>query len=121
MTTVVIQDLEFFGHHGATDEEQELGNRFLAEIKVSSRGTADETDRVEDTVDYAQVAAIVRQVNEESRYRTVERIAGRIGDEILALPHVKFVLVTVKKLSPPMPSVVKYAGAIVYRAQGIER
>ena len=57
---IELRGLELFGHHGVTEEERERGQLFLydVELEVGERGA---NDRIEDAVDYREVAATVRR------------------------------------------------------------
>ena len=62
---VELRGLELFGHHGVGEEERERGQRFVydVELEVGERGA---DDRIEDAVDYREVAAAVREVAERA-------------------------------------------------------
>ena len=54
-----LEGLEVFGHHGVLDEERRDGQMFLYDISLEV-GEAAVSDRIEDAVDYRQVADCVR-------------------------------------------------------------
>ena len=58
---IELRGLELFGHHGVTEEERDRGQLFVydVELEVGERGA---NDRIEDAVDYREVAATVRRV-----------------------------------------------------------
>jgi dihydroneopterin aldolase len=62
--TVEVRDLCVFGRHGVHEEERERGQDFLfdVELQVGERGTS---DRLEDAVDYVEVARAVQEVSPE--------------------------------------------------------
>ena len=92
---VELRGLELRGHHGATDEEQERGQLFVydVELEVGERGAS---DRLEDAVDYARVAAVVREVA-QTRYRLLEALATAIAERIVADFGVERARVRVRK------------------------
>ena len=57
--TVEVRDLRVFGRHGVHEDERERGQDFLfdVELEVGERGTS---DRLEDAVDYVEVARAVQ-------------------------------------------------------------
>ena len=59
---IELQSLVVFGRHGYLEEERRLGQRFLVDLWVDVRGSASDTDRIEDTVDYRRLAELVREV-----------------------------------------------------------
>ena len=81
MITVEIRDLHVFGRHGVHEEERERGQDFLfdVELEVGERGTS---DRLEDAVDYVEVARIVQRVSDAGRYALLEALASRVADEL---------------------------------------
>ena len=60
---VELRGLELHGYHGVLEEERRDGPAFLydVELEVGERGAS---DRIEDAVDYREVAAAVREVND---------------------------------------------------------
>jgi 7,8-dihydroneopterin aldolase/epimerase/oxygenase len=58
---VEVRDLRLHGRHGVHEEERERGQDFLfdVELEVGERGTS---DRLEDAVDYVEVARAVQGV-----------------------------------------------------------
>ncbi len=81
MITVEVRDLRVFGRHGVHEEERERGQDFLfdVELEVGERGT---TDRLEDAVDYVEVAHAVREVSDARRYTLLEALASAVADEL---------------------------------------
>ena len=81
MITVEIRDLRVFGHHGVHEEERERGQEFLfdVELEVGERGTS---DRLEDAVDYVEVARVVQAVSDAGQYALLEALASAVADEL---------------------------------------
>ncbi len=59
MIVVELESLEVFGRHGVLDEERRDGQMFLYDVRLELGG-APPSDRVEDTVDYRDIAECVR-------------------------------------------------------------
>jgi 7,8-dihydroneopterin aldolase/epimerase/oxygenase len=80
---VEVHDLRFFGHHGVHDEERERGQDFVfdVELEVGERGSS---DRLEDAVDYVEVAAAVREVSDSRAFALLEALASAVADELEA-------------------------------------
>ena len=64
---VELHGLEVFGHHGVLAEEQRDGQTFLFDVELEVDEPA--ADRIEDAVDYRQVAARVQEVSDSGRVR----------------------------------------------------
>ena len=81
MITVEVRDLRVFGRHGVHEDERERGQDFLfdVELDVGERGTS---DRLEDGVDYVEVARIVQEVSEGRQYALLEALASAVADEL---------------------------------------
>jgi dihydroneopterin aldolase len=79
--TVEVRDLRIFGHHGVHEEERERGQDFVfdVELEVGERGTS---DRLEDAVDYVEVARAVRAVSDARQYALLEALASAVADEL---------------------------------------
>ena len=77
---VELRGLELYGYHGVHPEERERGQRFLydVELEVGDRGA---DDRIENAVDYSQVARLVRDVA-ETPYDLLEALATALADAI---------------------------------------
>ena len=81
MTTVEVRGLRLFGRHGVHGEERERGQEFVfdVELDVGERGTS---DRLEDAVDYVEVARAVREVSDARQYALLEALASAVADEL---------------------------------------
>jgi dihydroneopterin aldolase len=79
--TVEVRDLRVFGHHGVHDEERERGQDFLfdVELQVGERGAS---DRLEDAVDYVEVASVVHEVSDAKQFNLLEALASAVADEL---------------------------------------
>jgi dihydroneopterin aldolase len=79
--TVEVRDLRVFGRHGVHEEERERGQDFVfdVELEVGERGTS---DRLEDAVDYVEVARTVREVSDARQFALLEALATAVADEL---------------------------------------
>ena len=81
---IEIRGLSIYTHHGVTDAEQEIGQRLEFDISFDVPDCdAMLTDRLEDTVDYAQVCDIVALAATERSYRTLERLCQVVGERLM--------------------------------------
>ncbi|MGH2976930.1 MAG: dihydroneopterin aldolase [Gaiellaceae bacterium] len=81
MITVEVSGLRIFGRHGAREDERERGQDFVfdVELEVGERGTS---DRLEDAVDYIEVARIVKEVSEARQFALLEALASAVADQL---------------------------------------
>ena len=101
---VALRGLAGFGHHGVFDFEREQGQRFVADVVCSlDLAPAAETDDLQQTVDYGQLAADVVADIEGEPLDLIEALADRIARTCLRRPAVQSVEVTVHKPDAPMP------------------
>jgi 7,8-dihydroneopterin aldolase/epimerase/oxygenase len=115
---IELRGLVVFGHHGYLEEERRLGQRFLVDLWADVRGDATETDRIEDTVDYRKLAALVREVFGGEERLLLEGLAGAIADGVVGrFSTVEWVRVRVRKPDVVLDPPVEYAAAIVERSR----
>ncbi len=75
---VELSGLEVFGYHGVEEDEQRLGQLFLfdVQLEVGERGAS---DRLDEAVDYTQVADAIRELSTERRFDLLEALATQHG------------------------------------------
>jgi dihydroneopterin aldolase len=105
---VELRGIELHGLHGALEWERERGQRFLFDVELEV-GEAGSSDRLEDAVDYRDVAACVRDVSDGRAYRLLEALATALADELLARFPVERVSVRVRKPEVVLDPPVEYA------------
>ena len=65
------------------------------------------------------MVAAVERIVEGERHRLLERLASRVADDVLALDaRITSVTVTVRKLRPPVPVDLAWAGVTITRRAG---
>jgi dihydroneopterin aldolase len=109
---VELHGLEIFGRHGLLPEER-TGQTFLYDIEVETSEAA-LSDRIEDAVDYREVAELARVVSEERRFDLLEPLAAAVADVLLARFDATRVRVRVRKPRP-------YGLAAEWSAATVER
>jgi dihydroneopterin aldolase len=101
---VELRGLSIYTHHGVTDAEQEVGQRLELDISFDVPDCdAVLTDRLEDTVDYAEVCDIVALAATERNYRTLERLCHVIAERLAERFGCESVQVRAAKPEPPLP------------------
>ncbi len=114
--TIEISGLSLYTHHGVTEAEREIGQRLLLDLRLDVGETdATVTDRVEDTVDYAEVCQLVALVAQQRSYRTLERLCSAIADRLLCDFDLEGVWVKASKPEPPIPLPVDDVSVEVWR------
>ncbi len=101
---VDIRGLSIYTHHGVTDAEQEIGQRLEIDLSFDVPDCdAVLTDRLEDTVDYAEVCDIVALAATERSYRTLERLSRVIAERVIERFGCEEVQIRAAKPEPPLP------------------
>jgi dihydroneopterin aldolase len=111
---VELIGLHVFGYHGVEEEERRLGQLFLydVELEVGDRGAS---DRIEDAVDYREIALTVRRVSER-RFDLLEALATAVADELMELFSPTWLKVRVRKPQvKPAGLTVEHAAVTVER------
>ena len=113
---VEITGLSLYTHHGVEEAEREVGQRLIFDLQFDlGECDATVTDRVEDTVDYAEVCQTVALVAQQRSYRTLERLCSAIADRLLADFGAESVWVKAAKPEPPIPLPVEEVSVEVWR------
>jgi dihydroneopterin aldolase len=79
---VELRGLRLHGRHGVYAYEKEHGQDFVfdLELHVGERGLS---DRLEDAVDYSEVARTVQVISDARSYDLLEGLATAVADELL--------------------------------------
>ncbi len=113
---VVLGGLRVLGRHGALAGEQDEAQPFEVNLEVrTDLRPAGRSDRLEDTLDYAELAAAAAAVVSGERHHLLERVAERIAEEVTLDPRVSSVTVSVRKVRPPVPLDLEVAAVRVTR------
>ena len=105
---VEIRGLSIFTHHGVTEAERETGQRLEIDVSFDVPDCdAVLTDRLEDTVDYAEVCDIVALAATERSYRTLERLCNVVAERLMERFDCDSVQVRAAKPEPPLPLAVE--------------
>jgi dihydroneopterin aldolase len=118
---VEVQGLSIYTRHGVTEAEQEVGQRLVIDVGFDVPDCdAVLTDRLEDTIDYAEVADIVALAATERSYRTLERLGHVIAERLMERFGCDSVRVRAAKPEPPIPLAIEEVAVEVVRARSVE-
>jgi dihydroneopterin aldolase len=113
---IILKNLVFRGHHGVHAAERQLGQRFEVDVELSlDLSRAMLSDALQDTANYSQAFAIVRDEVENRQYQLLERLAGAILHRLLAELPVNAARVRVRKPQVPLDGVLSYAAVEIER------
>ena len=107
----------FYGFHGVGLEEQQVGQRFVVDLDVErDLRAAGLSDEPADTVNYAQMYRVVKEIVEGPSRKLLESVAESIAEAILDGFDVEAVTVTVKKPEVPIKgSILSHAAVEIRR------
>ena len=113
---IEISGLSLFTHVGVTEAERQVGQRLLIDVRIDvGQCDATVTDRIEDTVDYAQVCDAANLVAHQRTYKTLERLCTAIADRLLHQYPAHAVWVKAAKPEPPLALPVSEVSVEVWR------
>jgi dihydroneopterin aldolase len=111
-----LHGLELHGRHGVLPEEREHGQRFLFDLRLRVPDAA-LSDRIEDAVDYRDVAAVVRDVSDGQAFALLEALAAAVADALLERFPLERVSVRVRKPDVRLDPAVEFSAATVERSR----
>jgi 7,8-dihydroneopterin aldolase/epimerase/oxygenase len=114
---VEIRGLSIYTHHGVTDAEQEVGQRLEFDVSLDVPDCdAVLTDRLDDTIDYAEACDIVVLAATERSYRTLERLCQVVAERLMERYGSETVRVRAAKPEPPLPLALEEVAVEVVRS-----
>lgn len=100
---ILLEGMTFYGFHGVAPEEKALGQRFVVDVEVSADlAAAGQSDDLEQTINYARVHRLVKEIVEGPSLNLIEAVAERIAAAVLGLARVEAVRVRVHKPWAPI-------------------
>lgn len=102
-SSIFISDLRLYAYHGVLPQERLVGGEYVVSLRVHyDFSRAMETDCVDDTLNYADLCALVgREMDVPSLL--LEHVAGRIVRSILdQWPEATAIDLRITKVNPPM-------------------
>ena len=113
-TTIELEGLELFGYHGVLEEERLDGQPFVFDLRLELE-THPAADRIDDAVDYRELAACVREVFEAERVQLLETLAAAVAEALLERFHLAVADVRVRKPRVRLDPAVSWSAVRVER------
>ena len=116
---IELRGLRLLGRCGASDSERAVPQPLDVDVDVvADLAPAGHSDSLADTVDYGVLCDIVAAVVAGGPAALLERLAQGIADALLASDErIEAVVVTVRKLRPPVPHDLASAGVRLTRVR----
>ncbi len=101
MAKLILENMQFYAHHGHFEEERIIGGLFSVDLVVETDISAcAESDRLDDAVDYSKIYEAVRHEMQIPAH-LIEHLAKRIFDAVMKTSgKIIAATVTVSKLNP---------------------
>ena len=117
---IELRGLSIYTHHGVTEAEREVGQRLEFDVSFDVPDCdALLTDRLDDTVDYAEVCDIVALAATERNYKTLERLCQVVGERLMERFGCESVRVRAAKPEPPLPLAIQEVGVEVTHERAV--
>ena len=98
-----LAGMVFYGHHGATVEEQAVGQRFVVDLEMAmDLSVAGHSDDLNDTADYGRAFEIVQGVLEGPPHALLESLAEESAQRLLDELPIAAARIRVSKPSAPI-------------------
>jgi len=119
MDKVLLSNLGFYGYHGVLKEESILGQKFFIDIELYlNTKKAGTTDNMYDSVSYAEVYEVVKDITENKRFNLIEALAENIAINVFdKFVLVQEVMVRVRKPEAPVSGIYDYFGVEIRRSR----
>lgn len=110
---MMLKGMSFFGNHGVFPEENKLGQRFYVDAELYfPLEQAGRSDRLEDTVNYADIYEVIKQIVEQKTFKLIEALAEDIAS-VLLQTYTSINEITVRVVKPHPPFAIVFDGVTV--------
>ena len=119
MDRILLQGMQFYSYHGGSREERTLGQPFQVDLEVEKDlSSAGKSDRLDDTVSYAHIFRVVRDVMAGEPMELLEALAEEIASRSLDSFPIDSIRVRITKTRPPIKGAVLSGAAVeIYRTK----
>lgn len=113
MDRMQLKRMVFFGYHGVIPEENRLGQKYYVDLDMRlDLDRAAKSDDVQDTVNYADVHSLVKEIVEGPHVKLIETLAHNIASAVLGT-YTSIIEMTVSVTKPNPPFDITFDGVTV--------
>ncbi|WP_256762296.1 dihydroneopterin aldolase [Cohnella sp. WQ 127256] len=113
MDRMVLKRMVFYGYHGVYPEENKLGQKYFVDLDLSmDLSRAAQTDDVDDTINYAEIHALVKNIVEGPPVKLIETLTANIASNLLGT-YTSIINITVSVTKPNPPFDITFDGVTV--------
>ena len=106
-TSIQLHNLQFYAYHGVLPQERIVGGHYRVDVELAIAPPlrALTEDVLDDTVNYADAFALIRQQMEQP-VNLLEHLANRITEALYAqFPQIEAVKLQITKVTPPISGI----------------
>lgn len=116
---ILIEGIQLPAAVGVTAAERAMRRPIRIDLEVGySLRAAGESDRVEDTIDYAELFRVLEEVVSGREHHLVEALGERIAAALMAAFDIDWVTIHVRKPNP-LAGVLKHTGVRLTRHRAV--
>ena len=109
MDVIRLENMQFYGYHGVSEMERELGGKFEVDLEMFfPLKKAGKSDRIEDTLDYEAAYKLVQSCVVQKKYFLLEALAETIIDTCMKTFPVHRIVVRVRKPNAPIKGILEH-------------
>ncbi|RKP45395.1 dihydroneopterin aldolase [Cohnella endophytica] len=113
MDRMLLKRMVFYGYHGVYPEENKLGQKYYVDLDlIMNLQRAAQSDDVADTVNYAEIHALVKGIVEGPPVKLIETLAEKIASAVLGT-YTSIIKATVSVTKPNPPFDITFDGVTV--------
>ena len=115
---ILLEGIQVPAALGVTAAERRMRRPARIDLEIGYRlSAAGRSDRIRDTIDYAQIFRVVEEVASGQEHRLVEALGERIAKALLDTFSIDSVSITVRK-PKPIAGVLEHTGVRLRRERG---
>jgi dihydroneopterin aldolase len=108
-----IKRMVFYGYHGVFPEENKLGQKYYVDLDLRlDLSRAAKSDDVADTVNYAEIHALVKEIVQGPPVKLIETLTENIASALLGT-YTSIINATVSVTKPNPPFDITFDGVTV--------
>ena len=115
---IELNKIQALGRIGVLPEEKSRAQPFEVDLAIETDlSVAGASDDLGDTINYGEVTELVAGIIRNESHQLLEKVATRIATEVLTIPAVTGVQITVRKMRPPLPEFLGSSAVNIYRSK----
>ena len=115
---IELNKIQALGKIGVLPEEKKREQPFEVDLAIETDlSLAGSSDDLDDTINYGEITELVAAIIRNETHQLLEKVATRIATEVLAIPAVRGVHITVRKMRPPLPEFLESSAVNIYRSK----